>query len=128
MQFLMHEGRQCTGPNELLDAGLGNVLKGASPGLGRGVHAFYCLVSGLQYVGKRVAWIQERWQCSVVVAFMGRMLGQATHLKVHCPALAYTNIRLFVFPFIAFIRSAFWGKEMGGVLVFALCRMVCVLR
>ena len=57
-------GFQCIGggsvppPNELPDAGPGDALKGALPGLGGGVHAFFCLVSGLQCVGKRVAWIQ----------------------------------------------------------------------
>ena len=39
----MHRGWQCTGPNELLDARLGDALKGALPGLGGGVHAFFVL-------------------------------------------------------------------------------------
>ena len=63
------------GPNELPHVGLGDAPKGTSPGLGRGVHAFFCLVSGLQCVGKCVAWIQERWQCNVMLALIGRMLG-----------------------------------------------------
>ena len=62
-------------PNELLDVGPSDVPKGASLGLGGGVHAFFCLVSGLQCVGKPVAWIQERWQCSAMLASMGEMLG-----------------------------------------------------
>ena len=63
----MHRGRQCTAPNELPDAGPGDALKGALPGVGGGVNAFFCLVSSLQCVGKRVAWIQELCQCSVMV-------------------------------------------------------------
>ena len=54
----MHWGRQCAAPNELPDTGLGDAPKGASPGLGGGMHAFSCLVFGLQCVGKCVAWIQ----------------------------------------------------------------------
>ena len=92
------------------------------------LHACFCLVYGLQCVGKHVAWMQERWQCSVMLAFMGGMLGQGTCLKARRPALAYANVRLYGFSFIVFIRSAFWGKEMGGVLVFALCRVVCLVR
>ena len=56
---------------------------------------------------------------------MGGMLGQGMRLKARRSALAYANVRLYVFSFIFFVRSAFWGKKMGGVLVFALCRVVC---
>ena len=72
--------------------------------------------------------MQERWQCSVMLAFMGGMLGQGTYLKACRPALAYTNVRLYAFPFIVFFLLAFWGKETGGVLMFALCRVVCFAR
>ena len=72
-------------------------------------------------MGKRVAWMQERWQCSVMLAFMGGMLGQRTRLKVRRLALAYANVGLYVFSFIVFIRSAFWGKKMGG------CTSVCIM-
>ena len=92
------------------------------------MHAFFCLVSDLQYVGKCVAWIQERWQCNVMLAFMGGMLGQVMHLKARLPVLAHANVRQFVFSFIVFIRSAFWGMDMGVVLVFALCHVVCLAR
>ena len=36
---------------------------------------FFVVVFGLQWVGKCVAWIQELWQGSVMLAFMGKMLG-----------------------------------------------------
>ena len=107
-------------PNELLDAGLGEALKGALRGLGRGVHAFFCVVSSLHCVGKCVAWIQERWQCNVMLAFMGGMLGQGMPLKARRPALAYANICLYVFSFVAFIRSAFLGRNGG-------CSGVCIV-
>ena len=59
-----------------------------------------------------------------MLAFIGGMLGQGTCLKVCHPALAYANVCLYVFSFIVFIHLAFWGKEIGGVVVFALCRVV----
>ena len=124
----MHWGWQCTAPNELLDTGPGDAPKGTSPRLGGGVHAFFCLVSGLQCMGKCVAWIQERWQCNVMLAFMGGMLGQGTHLQARLPALAYAKVCLNVFSFIVFICSLFFGKEMGGVVGFALCCVVCLAR
>ena len=43
--------------------------------LGGGVHECFCVVCALQCVGKRDALIKERWQCSVLLAFMGGMLG-----------------------------------------------------
>ena len=46
----MHWGRQCAGFNELPDAGPGDALKGALPSLGRGVNAFFCVVSCWQSV------------------------------------------------------------------------------
>ena len=48
----MHWGCQCTDPNELPYAGLGDEPKGMLPGLGGGVHAFFYLVSGLQCVAE----------------------------------------------------------------------------
>ena len=77
---------------------------------------------------KRVAWIQDRWQCSVMLAFMGEMLGQAMRIKARRPTLTYANICLFVSSFMVFVCSAFCGKEMGVVLAFALCRVVCLAR
>ena len=47
-RFSMHWGQQCAAPNELLDAGPGNAPKGASPGIGIGVHECFFLVFGLQ--------------------------------------------------------------------------------
>ena len=61
-----------------------------------------------------------------MLAFMGGMLGKEAGLKACRPALAYANIRLYIFPFIVFVLLAFWGKDMGGVVWFALCRMVCL--
>ena len=57
-QFSMHWGWQCAIPNELPDARPGDAPKAALLGLGGGVHAFFCLNSSFQCVGKRVAWIQ----------------------------------------------------------------------
>ena len=39
----MHWARQCAVPNELPDVGLGDSPKGVSPGLSRGMHAFFVL-------------------------------------------------------------------------------------
>ena len=63
-----------------------------------------------------------------MLAFMGWMLGQGTHIKARRPTLAYANIRLYVFFFIIFLCSTLGGKDMGGVLLFALCRVVCLAR
>ena len=46
----LHCGQQCTAPNELLDAGLGDVPKGVSLSLGGGVNASFCIVSRGQCV------------------------------------------------------------------------------
>ena len=40
----MHWGRKCTAPTELPHAGPGDAPKGASPGLGGGMNAFFCSV------------------------------------------------------------------------------------
>ena len=58
-QFSMHRGQQCAAPNQLPDAGPGGALKGASLGLGGGLNAFFCLVSGASSVGKRVAGVKQ---------------------------------------------------------------------
>ena len=63
-----------------------------------------------------------------MLAFMGGILVQGTRLKAHRPALAYPNVCLYVCSFIFFVDSAFWGKEMGVELVFALCCVVCLAR
>ena len=65
-------------------------------------------------------------QCNL--SFNGGKLGKGMRLNARRPALACTDVCLYVFPFIVFIRLAFWGKEMGGVLVFALCHVVCFMR
>ena len=109
----MHWRQQCISPNEFLDARLGDAAKGALPSLDKGMHAFFCLLSGLQCVGKCVAWIQERWQYNVMLASMGRILGQATHLKARRPALAYANFCLFVSPSLFLFVQHLGGKEMG---------------
>ena len=57
-QLSMHQGRQCAAPNQLPDAGPGGAPKGASPGLGGGVNAIFCLVSGTSSVGKCVAGVK----------------------------------------------------------------------
>ena len=50
------------------------------------------------------AWIKVRWQRSALLASMGGMLGQAMHQKARRLALAYTNVRFYVFSFLVFIR------------------------
>ena len=45
-------GRQCAAPNALPDAGPGGAPKGASPSLGGGLNAIFCLVSGASSCGK----------------------------------------------------------------------------
>ena len=63
---------QCAAPNQLPDAGPGGALKGASPGLDGGLNAFFCLVSGASFVGKRVARVKQVWQCSVLLTVWRR--------------------------------------------------------
>ena len=63
------------GWRQLPNVELGDALKGASPGIGVGVHGCLYVISGLQCVGKCDAWIKERWQHSVILASMGGMLG-----------------------------------------------------
>ena len=72
--FLKMRGFHCIGgssvppPTELADARPGNAPKGTSPGLGGGLNAIFCLVSGASCVGKCVAREKQWWQCSVVLA------------------------------------------------------------
>ena len=68
----MHWGRQCAAPNQLLDAGPGGAPKGASPSLGGGLNAIFCLVSDASCVGKRVAGVKQVWQCSVLLVVWRR--------------------------------------------------------
>ena len=68
----MHRGWQCATPNQLPDAGLGSAPKGASPSLGGGLNAIFCLVSGASCVGKRVVGVKQVWQCSVQLAVWRR--------------------------------------------------------
>ena len=68
----MHRGRQCAAPDALPDARPGGELKGASSGLGGGLNAIFCLVSGASSVGKRVAGVKQVWQCSVLLAVWRR--------------------------------------------------------
>ena len=77
----MHRGRKCAAPNQLPDAGLGGAPKGASPGLGGGLNAIFCLVSGASSVGKRVAGVKQVWQCSVLLAVWRRY--KLRLLKLH---------------------------------------------
>ena len=69
---------QCIGggsvppPMQLPDAGPGGAPKGASPGLGGGLNAIFCLVSGASCVGKRVAGVKQVWQCSVLLGVWRR--------------------------------------------------------
>ena len=65
-------GRQCAAPNQLPDAGPGGTPKGASPGLGEGLNANFCLVLGASSMGKRVAGVKQVWQCSVLLAIWRR--------------------------------------------------------
>ena len=68
----MHRGWQCAAPNQLPDVGPGGAPKGASPGLGRGLNAIFCLVSGASCVGKCVEGVKQVWQCSVLLAVCRR--------------------------------------------------------
>ena len=54
----MHRGRQCAAPDALPDAGPGSAPKGVSLGLGGGLNAIFCLVSGASSVGKCVAGVK----------------------------------------------------------------------
>ena len=54
------------------DVGPGGTPKSASLGLGRGLNAVFCLVSGASCVGKCVAGVKQVWQCSVVLAVWRR--------------------------------------------------------
>ena len=67
-QFSMHWGRQWASPNALPDAGPGGTPKGASPSLGGGLNAIFCLVSGASSVGKCVAGIKQVWHSNVLLA------------------------------------------------------------
>ena len=49
-QFSLHWGRQCTTPNEVPNARLGDAPKSALLGLDGGVHAFFSIVSCWQCV------------------------------------------------------------------------------
>ena len=71
-QFSMHWGWQCAAPDALPDAGLGGAPKGVSSGLGGGLNAIFCLVSGASSVGKRVAGVKQVWHCSVLLAVWRR--------------------------------------------------------
>ena len=66
-QFSMHWGRQCAAPDALPDAWPGGAPKGVSLGLGGGLNAIFCLVLGASCVGKRVAGVEQAWQCSVLL-------------------------------------------------------------
>ena len=68
----MHRGRQCAGPNGLPDAGPGGAPKSVSPGLGGGLNAIFCLVSGAWSMGKRVAGVKQVWHSSVLLAVWRR--------------------------------------------------------
>ena len=59
-------------PDALPDADPGGAPKGASPSLGGGLNAIFCLVSGASSVGKRVAGVKQVWQCSVLLAVWRR--------------------------------------------------------
>ena len=53
-------GALCAGGNESPDAGLGDAPKGAPLGLGRGVNAFFSIVSPLQGVKICKGWLKLR--------------------------------------------------------------------
>ena len=96
----MHEGRQCTGPIELLDAGLGDVLKGTLPRLGGGVNPFFCVVACWQGVKIREGWLKLRsFQCirggNVLAPMSCRTLGWAMCQKPCHLALAKAPMYFF---------------------------------
>ena len=59
-------------PMQLPDARPGGASKGASPGLGGGLNAIFCLVLGASSVGKCVAGVKQVWQCNVLLAVWRR--------------------------------------------------------
>ena len=81
----MHWGWKCAAPNELPDAGPGDAPKGTLPDLGRRRAWLFYISCALQCVGKCDAWIKERWQCNVMVAFMGVTMLQSGGELVHVP-------------------------------------------
>ena len=92
MQFSMHWGQQCNPPFELPHAELGDLPNGASPGIGRGVDAFFCVVSCWQGVKTHKGWLKlQGFQCirasSVLPPMSCRTLGLAMRQKVHRLAL-----------------------------------------
>ena len=72
----MHWGGWCAAPNEFPNTGPDDAPKGESPGLGGGVHAFFCLVSGLQCVGGKTQCMDIRAMAMQYNAsFNGRDVG-----------------------------------------------------
>ena len=83
----MYRGRKCTAPIELPHVGPGDVLKGALPGLDKGVNAFFCGVSYCQSVKIHECLLRMcGFQCiggrNVLPPPSCRMLGWAMHQKV----------------------------------------------
>ena len=99
-QFSMHRGRQCAAPDALPDAGPGDTLKGASPGLGGGADPFLCVVLCWQNVKIcESLLVTPSFQCigggSVPPPMPCQTLGRAACRKAHRLALAEEPILFF---------------------------------
>ena len=69
-----------------------------------------------------------QWAVGVLRIAMGGMLGQATRQKAHRPGLGIPPIAILnMFSFFVLVSQAFLWKEMGGLLRFAVCCMVCLV-
>ena len=116
----MHWGRQCTDPNELPDAGLGDALKGASLGLCGGVNAFFYILSCWLGVKIRKGWLKlYGFQCikggGVPAPMSCQMLGRAMRQKACRLALAEVCMHFSVFFLVCNVwESALHGYKSGG--------------
>ena len=96
----MHWGWQCAAPNHLPDAGLGGVLKGALPGLGKGANVIFCTISCWQNVQICECFLEmPGFQCigggSVLPIASSCALGRAMRRKARCLALAEGPLHFF---------------------------------
>ena len=111
----MHWGRHCTTPPELPDAGLGDMPKGRSSSLGRGVNAFFCIVSHWQGVKISKGGLKlHNFQCirggSILTPMSCRTLGRAMRQKACHQVLVEACMDVFV----SFLVRSAWENAMHG--------------